>query len=370
MKRYLVAFLAVTLFISAVAAQTTREQEVNYKFMLNPQGTVSSNVYFGIFTQDIDSDVAEELGYPEDWGLLISDVVEDTPAWKIGLQANDIITKINDEQVYDQEVFDRIRGELQPGDVITLQIWREGRTQDLQMTMQPRPAGSEVTKTVSVTRKGSNYGYGGGSWMPYWFTQDVEDVNELLTGLGFQAIKDDGMLMQGFGGKGHVGKGFFIGGLVASNEDSYTIADPVNPAFHSWMRYSTSFGGVTLDKRIPLAQNFVGSLGLMVGGGGHELELIHGDAQYNWPAPGTAFTTNNYHATINRMFITVQPRAELLFMVLPWLGFRAEAGYLYGYAPKEGWRVKGLNNDNFVVNNSPNTPMQGLTFSVGPWFGF
>ncbi len=157
---------------------------------------------------------------------------------------------------------------------------------------------------------------------------------------------------------------------ITSYSDNYKQNNPNDSNYHDYVRYESGFGGVTLDKRFPICKNFVGSLGVLLGGGGHTIELMHSNADYSWPDNNTEFTSGNYHSTINRSYMIVQPKAELMYRLLNWLSIRAEVGYVYGYTGKEGWRVQGLADETFYVKNSPNTPYRGLTFSIGPWFGF
>ncbi len=325
---------------------------------------VQSDVYFGIYANDLDEDKARELDYQYPYGILISGVVKDSPAGKLQLKANDIIMKIDDDEVADLAEFDRIRSELSVGEEIMLSIWRKGAILNIPMTMQPRPERSSTT-----TGKGQNDGklspgYGGGSWIPYWFITDVEDVNDLIAGLGFDedAIGDQGFLVQGGAGKGHVGKGIFIGGLGAS----YSYKEDL-PGARTRMTYNSSFWGVTLDKRIPITQNFISSLGIMIGGGGHEVQYSEADSTFVWPE---IFTGSSFSARINRNFVVVQPKVELMYRLLSWFALRAEVGYVYGVPTYKGWYVTDINNNNYKIQGSPDTPFQGLTFSVGPWFGF
>jgi hypothetical protein len=59
-----------------------------------------------------------------------------------------------------------------------------------------------------------------------------------------------------------------------------------------------------------------------------------------------------------------------MYRVLSWLGLRAEVGYTYGYSLTKDWRVRGLAGESFEVSGSPDTPFQGMTATIGPWFGF
>ena len=329
----------------------------------------ASAVFFGIVVEDIDAKTAEAMDYPYGYGILITTVVPGSPAEGYGLQANDVLTSIDGETVKDTEDFDEIREDLEPGEVVSIGYWRAGKDFNKEVNLQGRDT-PQMQYQLQKQSTPSKVGSGGGSFIPMWCMIDMDDVNALLEGLHFKPIGDKGILMQGIGGKGHVGKGFFVGGVITSYSDNYKQNNPDSVRYHDYVRYENGFGGVTLDKRFPICKNFVGSLGVLLGGGGHTIELMHSNADYSWPDNNTEFTSGNYHSTINRSYMIVQPKAELMYRLLNWLSIRAEVGYVYGYTGKEGWQVQGLADETFYVKNSPNTPYRGLTFSIGPWFGF
>lgn len=365
----LLLILALALLLLPVYAEWDDFEDEDMDVTV--EETAGQEVYFGVYPADLNSEIADGLGYPYTYGILLTNVVMDSPAWKAGLRDNDIITTLNGRVIEDAEAFDDMRDDLQVGEQVEVGFWREGTDMVADVVMQGRP-----TQTVTVMKKkiltdaaegGKSGGYGGGSWIPVWFTPELEDVNELLSGLGFATLGEDGILMQGLGGKLPVGKNLFLGGMMAAYDDSYSIPDPDSIAYKRWMNYSTYFGGVTLDKRIPFTRNFIGSLGVLLGGGTHEVQILRTNGDYEWP---TVFASSNYNTTISKNYLVVQPKVELMYRLLGWLAIRAEAGYAYGYSPKSGWRVTGVNEETFPVTGSPDTPFQGFTFSVGPWFGF
>ncbi|PKN73799.1 MAG: hypothetical protein CVU50_01030 [Candidatus Cloacimonetes bacterium HGW-Cloacimonetes-3] len=333
--------------------------------------------YFGIFSEDLDFPKAQELGYKGCYGVLITGVVSGSPAWDQRLQENDIILSMDAKEVSNFATFERLRKQYRAGDTVAMELFRMGEVIKMDFTF-----GSRETKTAEapgeepVKQKKKSVGYGGGTWIPMWFDTDMTDINHIVTSMGFSKLNEDGILMQGGGGKGYIGKGFFIGGQVTGYKDNKKIQEPVAsgaPAsgYHIWMQYKSTMGGVTLDKRFALTKGIITSAGLMLGGGSHTIEILKSNSNYDWTDwDNTVLNSQNTHTVASRSYIVVQPRAELMLRLLPWMGIRAEAGYTYGYAPKEGWRVKGLNKDNFEVLHSPNTEYQGLNVTIGPWFGF
>lgn len=327
--------------------------------------------YFGIFVEDLTFPKAQELGYKGNYGVLITGVVSGSPAWEYRLQEDDIMLSIDDNEITNNAAFDKIRKTYRAGDAVKLGIFRAGKELTIDFVFGSREKKTTTEPGEKPSKAKKSVGYGGGSWVPMWFDTDMDDINHVITDMGFGKLNEDGVLMQGVAGKGHVGKGFFIGGMVETYEDSKKIQDIEDPSYNLWMRYENTMGGVTLDKRIAVTKNLTLSGGFMLGGATHTLEVLKSNSHYDWADwDNTVLDSQNTHSIATRHYYVVQPKAEIMYHILPWLGFRAEGGYTYGYAPKDGWRVKGLDNESFEVLNSPNTEYQGYTISVGPWFGF
>lgn len=350
--------------------------DINTKMTINRSVVPESPdaAYFGIYVEDLTFPKAQELGYKQTYGVLVTGIVPNSPAWEYRLQEDDIIMTLAGKEATNYAAFEKIRKSLRAGDVINLSIFRGGQTISLDMTMGSRSQPDVSGLPKVPTKKTLSRGYGGGTWVPMWFHIDMTDVNDLVSdaNIGFDKFRDTGVLQQGIGGKLPVGKGFFIGGQVTNFEDVKKTDNPTPGSDYSiWLRYNNTLGGVTLDKRIPLTKDLITSLGLLIGGGSHELEFINSNAAYDWNTlPGTISNSNNTHFLISKSYLVAQPRAEVMYRLLGWLGLRAEVGYTYGLPLTEDWRVRGMSGETFGVKNSPKTPFEGFNFTVGPWFGF
>jgi 2-alkenal reductase len=116
--------------------------------------------YMGVSGTTLSPVCAEDLGVPHSLrGAVVNDVLPNSPAQRAGLQAGnqpsgthypsicpdqsggDIILAINDQPV---TKFDDVLGYLQrtttPGDTVTLTLWREGETVQVDLTLGARPA--------------------------------------------------------------------------------------------------------------------------------------------------------------------------------------------------------------------------------------
>ncbi|MDD5624229.1 MAG: PDZ domain-containing protein [Candidatus Cloacimonetes bacterium] len=372
MKIRLLSLLLISLLFSVLIADNPHNLNPEMKMVGLSDNQSDEEVYFGIYIKDLDYPLAQELGYTELYGILITKVVKDSPAWQAGIKNNDILMELNGYPIFNVKEFDSIKKLLQPGDTIWLTIWREGKTFDITAKLQGRTKEKKTGKSESNEKVAYPVGWGGGSWMPYWAVFPVDDVNELIAHIGestgdkgfaHNAINEDGVFMSGGGGKINIGKGFFLGGVGAG----YSFSDS-DASTHSKIKYNLSFGGVTLDKRYAINKKFIGSLGIMLGSGGHEVEYSAlANTDFNWPEISSG---GSFNVKVSRDYFMVQPRAEMLIRLLPWLGIQTEVGYMCGIPTHSGWKVQAATGDVYSIDNSPDTPFHSLTISVGPWFGF
>ena len=79
--------------------------------------------------------MAKELGLSKAQGVVIAQIEAGSPAAQAGLQAGDVVTKINGANVESVRDFARYIGESKPGTRLQLDIWREGRGQNIEMTV-------------------------------------------------------------------------------------------------------------------------------------------------------------------------------------------------------------------------------------------
>ena len=81
----------------------------------------------GVVIQDITPDLRKALGLGSLNGALISDVAEDTPAEKAGLEPQDVVTEFNGEDILDSADLRNAVGLLEPGAQANITYMREGK---------------------------------------------------------------------------------------------------------------------------------------------------------------------------------------------------------------------------------------------------
>jgi len=330
--------------------------------------------FLGVHTINLTIPKARELGYKKQHGVLITSVVDSSPAQLHRLMENDIIVSIDSTNVLDDIHLSNLINSYYVGDEITIDCFREGKINRITLNLDSRSSGTiaRTNETKLSKSEKKNVGWGGGSWYPIWATFDMDDVNYIFKEFGYmEELSNDGLLFHGGGGKLFLGNGFFLGGMGAGYKTygNYMYATP-EKSFQRKIRYNNVFWGITLDKRYALHKNFIFSPGFMIGGGKHKVSIAQIESGFTWNDLGSNFTEyRNYSASLSRKYAIVKPNIELMYRLLPWLALRAETGYIYGYSGKDGWRTNLLNGE-YKTTNSPNTAYEGLTFSIGPWFGF
>jgi serine protease Do len=89
----------------------------------------------GVQIAPVTKDVAESIGLGKPAGALVQSVEKDGPADKAGVEAGDIITKVDGRAVEKSGDLPRIIGNTKPGSTATLQVFRRGATKDLTVSV-------------------------------------------------------------------------------------------------------------------------------------------------------------------------------------------------------------------------------------------
>lgn len=125
---------------------------------LKATGKVSRG-WLGVVIQEVTADLAESFGMDRPRGALVSQVQENSPAARAGLQAADVILLFNGKPVENSGDLPRMVGMAKPGAKIALQVWRKGRAQALQVELGELP--SEEQLAGAGKGSGKSYSRGG-----------------------------------------------------------------------------------------------------------------------------------------------------------------------------------------------------------------
>ena len=114
----------------------------------------------GVSIAPVSKELAESLSWAKPIGALVQGVEPDSPAAKGGVEAGDIILKVDGRSVDKSGDLPRIIGGIRPGNKASLQVWRRGATRDLVVTVgefeaeksasAPKPAPSEPSSAKTL----------------------------------------------------------------------------------------------------------------------------------------------------------------------------------------------------------------------------
>ncbi len=95
--------------------------------------------WIGIYTQDIDKELAEAFRIDRDQGIVIVDIVDDSPADEAGLRKKDIVIEFNGHKIGpDERLSDYVR-EMEIGDETEIVVLRKGEEKRLPIEIGKKP---------------------------------------------------------------------------------------------------------------------------------------------------------------------------------------------------------------------------------------
>ena len=129
-------------------------------------GYVTNKAYIGITPQTMNAQIAQQFRYDVTQGVFVCSVEEGSAAEKAGLRMGDVITKIDDKTITSYEDLVAAKKSYSAGDTATFTIYREGKTQTVELTFDAAPQTQETAQDNSQQQQqgGSNGGYYYNPW--------------------------------------------------------------------------------------------------------------------------------------------------------------------------------------------------------------
>jgi S1-C subfamily serine protease len=112
----------------------------------------------GVYVQQVTEDIAQSLGLKEARGVIVGSVQRGGAADRAGMRQNDVITALNGAAVNDANELRNLVAATQPGTDVTLDILRDGREQQVKVTL-----GELAASNDSGREEGGEGGGGGGA---------------------------------------------------------------------------------------------------------------------------------------------------------------------------------------------------------------
>jgi serine protease Do len=111
---------------------------------LKDKGKVTRG-WLGVQTQPVTPELAKQFGIEGDKGALISDVIKDTPAERAGIKSGDIILEFDGKPVREANELTRIVASTPPDKKIKVRVFRDGKEQTLDATLEQRKDDGDST---------------------------------------------------------------------------------------------------------------------------------------------------------------------------------------------------------------------------------
>lgn len=94
--------------------------------------------WLGVQLQTLDPDLSKALQVPDDRGVLVDEVIDDSPAAEAGLRHGDVIVAFAGNPVHEVKDLTKAVRKADPGDEFAITVLRDGKRQDLKVTLGER----------------------------------------------------------------------------------------------------------------------------------------------------------------------------------------------------------------------------------------
>lgn len=102
--------------------------------------------YLGVAREPVNDDMADSLGIPHDRGELIQSVEPTGAAAQAGIQAGDVVMKIDGKDISPDSSLSTIIANTAPGTKVQIELLRDGKRRTVTATVARRPSEEELAK--------------------------------------------------------------------------------------------------------------------------------------------------------------------------------------------------------------------------------
>ncbi len=96
--------------------------------------------YLGVMLQNLDAGLREAFGTPPGQGVLVSQVMNGSPAEKAGVQTSDVIVRLDRKTIRSVSDLRQAVAYIEPGDQVEIEIIRDSGSRTLNLTLEARPS--------------------------------------------------------------------------------------------------------------------------------------------------------------------------------------------------------------------------------------
>jgi Do/DeqQ family serine protease len=100
--------------------------------------------WLGLAAQAVSFDIAKTQGLTRPVGVIVTEVYPDGPSAQAGLRRGDLVTAIDDREVFDEKGLKFLAAVRKPGELAKLTVLRGGKTQTINVRVQAPPGATEA----------------------------------------------------------------------------------------------------------------------------------------------------------------------------------------------------------------------------------
>jgi len=167
--------------------------------------------FLGIYMADVSEEVIENEKYKYNKGVLVMEVIDDSPAEGAGLQEDDIIYIFDGNKVDDTKSFSRLVNGKKPGDRVEIVFFRRGDRKRVNVNLSGKKRDSYTVRydwdeyAEKMGKMGKRIGKSVGGVFDKYFTGNsigglkLSDIDKDMAQY-FNVDKDNGILVTGISG--------------------------------------------------------------------------------------------------------------------------------------------------------------------------
>ncbi len=91
--------------------------------------------YLGVQIQELTAEIAESLGLQDESGALVTEVVEDSPAWEAGIESGDVILEYDGNKVTTMRELPKLVARTARSKEVNIKLWRNNSNQSVKVTV-------------------------------------------------------------------------------------------------------------------------------------------------------------------------------------------------------------------------------------------
>jgi S1-C subfamily serine protease len=141
--------VGINTLVAGMAEPGVQAQGIGFAIAMNTVKPISqelvatgkaSHPYLGVSYSAVTPSVARKLGVPSGQGIVVAQVVRNSPAAQAGIRQQDVIETIDNQKITDDSTLGKVLSTHKIGDKVTLGVQRGSQTVQITVTLAARPS--------------------------------------------------------------------------------------------------------------------------------------------------------------------------------------------------------------------------------------